>query len=79
MTVLDMPDRHLERLPTDEELRRRTDRLIAEAEEISLRLRTQTERFAAVVDAFEREVLTMTISKERGDDGPGWGFPEVHR
>ncbi len=44
---------------TDEELHARTQRLLASAERVSLKLKLQTERLAAAIEEFERDVSNL--------------------
>jgi hypothetical protein len=51
-------------IPTDEQLRKRTDSLLAAAEDISLQLRLQTERLAAAIEVFDKEILLPLRERE---------------
>jgi hypothetical protein len=44
-------------LLSDEQLRRRTAAILADAQRISTELTLQTERLAAAIDAFDRSVI----------------------
>ncbi len=46
-----------ESVPSDDELRQRTEALLKAAEGISLQLQLQTERLSAAIELFDREII----------------------
>ncbi len=54
--------------PTDEEMRVRTARLIAEARALSIELSVQTERLARTLSLIEMEVLAAETAERPHDD-----------
>lgn len=53
---------------SDEQLRRRTAAILADAQRISSELTLQTERLAAAIDAFDRSIIAP-LGEVLGHDG----------
>jgi hypothetical protein len=62
----DDPDQETEPL-SDQQLRDRTSALLRSAERVSLQLSMQTEKLAAAIDMFDREIITP-LRKGLGHD-----------